>query len=125
MTQQNRLITPSGKLQSMSYDQSAVNLQSETLIIHGPKPILKKTEAFANHLSKVFTPNQITPSANVMQEVNKVLGETVQSNTPLKRFSKNKIKTIIFALKEGKSPNNRNLTQKSSSKRFYLSYISI
>ena len=39
-----------------------------------------------------------------MQEVNKVLGETVQSNTPLKRFSKNKIKTIIFALKEGKSP---------------------
>ena len=24
-----------------SYDQSAVNLQSETLIIHGPKPILK------------------------------------------------------------------------------------
>ena len=39
-----------------------------------------------------------------MQEFNKVLGETVQSNTPLKRFSKNKIKTIIFALKEGKSP---------------------
>ena len=64
----------------------------------------EKAEAFANHLSKVFTPNQITPSANVMQEVNKVLGETVQSNTPLKRFSKNKIKTIIFALKEGKSP---------------------
>ena len=38
-----------------------------------------------------------------MHEVNKVLGETVQSNTPLKRFSKNEIKTIIFALKEGKS----------------------
>ena len=35
-------------------------------------------EAFANRLSKVFTPNQITPSANVMQEVNKVLGETAQ-----------------------------------------------
>ena len=44
----------------------------------------EKTKAFANHLSKVFSPNQITPSANVMQEVNKVLGETVQSNTPLK-----------------------------------------
>ena len=56
----------------------------------------EKAEAFANHLSKVFTPNQITPSANVMQEVNKVLGETVKSNTPLKRFSKNK---LIFALK--------------------------
>ena len=34
--------TPSGKSQRKSYDQSAVNLQSETLIIHGPKPILKK-----------------------------------------------------------------------------------
>ena len=45
----------------------------------------KKAEAFANHLSKVFTPNQITPS-NVMQEVNKKLGETVQSNkTKLKQ----------------------------------------
>ena len=63
-----------------------------------------KGRAFANHLSEVFTPNQMTPSANVMQEVNKVLGETVQSNTLLKRFSKNKIKAIIFALKEGKSP---------------------
>ena len=122
MIQQNRLITPSGKLQKMSYDQSAVNLQSETRA----KPDTEKAEAFANHLSKVFATNQITASANVMQEVNKVLGETVQSNTPLKRFSKNKIKTIIFALKEGKSPGyNRNLSQKSSRERFYLSYISI
>ena len=63
----------------------------------------QKAEAFANHLSDVFTPNQITPSANIMHEVNKVLGETVQSNTPLKRFSKNEFKTIIFALKEGRS----------------------
>ena len=33
-----------------------------------------------------------------------MLGKTVRSNTPLKRFSKNEIKTIIFFLKEGKSP---------------------
>ena len=100
MIQQNRLITPSGKSQRMSYDQSAVKLQSETLIIHGTKPILKKQRLLQ---IKVFTPNQITASANDMQEVNKMLGETVQSNTPLKRICKNKIKTIIFALKEGKS----------------------
>ena len=62
----------------------------------------QKSEAFANHLSKVITPNQITPFANVMHEVNKVLGETVHSNTTLMRFSKNEIKTKIFVLKEEK-----------------------
>ena len=85
----------------MSYDQSAVNLQSDHTWV---KTDTEKAEAFANHLSKVFTPNQITPSANVRQEVNKVLGETLQSNILLKRFPTNKIKTIIFVLKEGKSP---------------------
>ena len=44
----------------------------------------------------MFTPNQITPFASIMHEVNKALGETVKSNTLLKRFPKNEIKTIIL-----------------------------
>ena len=77
----------------MVSSSNSINIHDHTWA----KTNTEKAEAFANHLSKVFTSNQITPFANVMQEVNKVLGETVQSNTPLKKFSKNKIKTIIFA----------------------------
>ena len=82
----------------------------------------QKAEAFGNHLAEEFTPNQITSSANVKHEVNKVLGDTMQSNKPLKKFSKNEIKTIIIALKEAKV---LAMTQKPSRESIYLSNISI
>ena len=63
-----------------------------------------------------------------MHEVYKVIGAPVQPNTPLKRFSKTEIKTIIFALKEGKSSGHdlitgtilKNLPEKG---RIFLTYL--
>ena len=44
------------------------------------------------------------PSNDILQEVNQALAETIDSNTPIKRFSKYKIKSIINSLKPRKSP---------------------
>ena len=86
-------------------------LKTPTRIFISDPPSVKtdtqNAEAFANHLSEMFTPNQINPSANIMHENIKVLEETVQSNTPLKTFSENEIKAIM------------------SRERTYLSNISI
>ena len=54
LIQQNRLIILSGKSQNMSWGQSAVNLQPDYT---WTKINTQKAEAFANHVSKVFTPN--------------------------------------------------------------------
>ena len=42
LIQPNRLIFLFGKSQIMFWGQAAVNLQTETLITHGPKPTLKR-----------------------------------------------------------------------------------
>ena len=44
------------------------------------------------------------PSNDILQEVNQVLAETIDSNTPIKRFSKYEIKSVINSLKPRKSP---------------------
>ena len=44
------------------------------------------------------------PSNDILQEVNQALAETTDSNTPIKRFSKYEIKTVINSLKSRKSP---------------------
>ena len=49
---------------------------------------VKKEHTFANNLSKVFSPNPIMPSNDILQEVDQVLTETIDSNTQIKRLSK-------------------------------------
>ena len=62
------------------------------------KTDIQEAHTFANHLSNVFSPNPIMPSNDVLQELNQVLAETIDSNTPIKRFSNYEIKSVINSL---------------------------
>ena len=61
------------------------------------KSVIPKAHTFANHHSKVFSPNAIMPFYDILQEINQVLAETIDSNTPIKRFSKYEVKSVINA----------------------------
>ena len=52
------------------------------------KTDIQKPHNFANHLSIVFSPNPVMHSNDILQEVNQVLAETIDSNTSIKRFLK-------------------------------------
>ena len=62
------------------------------------KTDIQKAHTFANYFSKVFVPSPLIPSDDILQEVNQVLTETVDSNTPIKSISKNETKSIINSL---------------------------
>ena len=53
-------------------------------------------------------------SADILEVVNQVLAETIDSNTPIKRFSKYEIKSAINSSKPRKIPGYDLIAEKSS-----------
>ena len=68
------------------------------------------------------------PSNDILQEVNQVLAETIDSNSPMKSFTKYEIKSVINSLKPRKSPGydliTATLLKNLSEKEFtFLTYL--
>ena len=72
-------------------------------------PNIQKAHSFASRFSKVFSSNSM-PFNDILQEVNQVLAGTIDAYTPIKRFSKYDIKSVINSLKPRKSPGNDLIT---------------